>query len=293
MTITGSSIDNNLASADGGGADIIGGATISNTDLSGNSATNEGGGLAFFNFQSEPLILIDSTISGNSASNGGGLYLYGNAQITNSTLSGNNAAGGVGGGLNLACGSGNSLFTLNLVNSTVSGNTARIGGGLYLYGTVSITNTRITANYAVSGYGGGVYLSSDNLTSTLTIANSTIDNNSASAGENPQQDSDFERIEGGEGGGLYLDGDAQIINSTITENGAFGGTFQDPQATDGSQSIPVIGEGGGIYDTGFGTVTLINDTLADDIASGSPLASFQPGPPGGSADQWHRRGFGH
>src|SRR6266581_3394324 len=67
------------------------------------------------------LTLTNSTVSGNSATEGGGIYNVGTLSLTNSTVSGNSAASG--GGISSRSG------TLSLTNSTISGNSAVIEGG--------------------------------------------------------------------------------------------------------------------------------------------------------------------
>src|SRR6266487_3164603 len=68
------------------------------------------------------LTLTNSTVSGNSATgSGGGIYNVGTLSLTNSTVSGNSAA---------SCGGISSRSgTLSLTNSTISGNSAVIEGG--------------------------------------------------------------------------------------------------------------------------------------------------------------------
>ena len=87
------------------------------------------------------MTLTACTISGNTASNnGGGLADYGTAILINSTLSGNTASH-----------SGGALFsnrgnTLTLTDCTVSGNSSKAGGGLYNFGAVKMINTIVAGN---------------------------------------------------------------------------------------------------------------------------------------------------
>ena len=68
--ILGSSIDGNVASADGGGIFNTGALALSLSDLSANSAATDGGGL----FNSGTAALVFCTVDDNSASAGGGVY---------------------------------------------------------------------------------------------------------------------------------------------------------------------------------------------------------------------------
>ncbi|MFZ4611974.1 MAG: choice-of-anchor Q domain-containing protein, partial [Gemmataceae bacterium] len=118
------------------------------------------------------LTVNNSTISGNSISNqGGGIYNNNNASltVTNSTISGN-SAGFAGGGIY------NNSGILTLSNSTLTGNSVYKGGALYNRGgsTATITNSTFSGNTATrSGGGGGIYNDAIlNIANTI-IANST------------------------------------------------------------------------------------------------------------------------
>ena len=102
--------------------------------------------------------LTNSTVSGNSASfdlfgagSGGGVSNYGTLTLSSSTVSGNSAAGSGGGIVNFSSG------TLTLTNSTVSYNSADgSGGGVINYGDVTVTlaNSTVSGNSAGSDGGG-------------------------------------------------------------------------------------------------------------------------------------------
>src|SRR5205823_1656551 len=112
--------------------------------VSGNSATGTdpapsgyGGGI-FFGDTASSLQMTNSTVSGNSASgDGGGVANEGNATIDTSTVSGNSAV--YGGGIY----NGDTAATLHMTNSTVSGNSASAaavapdgpGGGIFNTGS--------------------------------------------------------------------------------------------------------------------------------------------------------------
>jgi len=123
--------------------------TITNSTVTGNSASNEGGGI----LNGGALTVISSTISGNRAGgfgennfpgNGGGIFSQGTLTISNSTISGNSAWGdafkgpGYGGGIS---GAG-----VEINNSTISDNSATIGGGISAGGNVAIGNTILNNN---------------------------------------------------------------------------------------------------------------------------------------------------
>ena len=138
--------------------------SLSNSTVSGNSATGNGGGgvLAYYN---STVSLSNSTVSGNYAKSIGGGILVSDRDpnssnlksttisLSNSTVSGNSAANFGGGILNVDS-------SMSLTNSTVSGNTAKYGGGVVSYGIkysgiVSLANSTVSGNTSAA-YGGGV-----------------------------------------------------------------------------------------------------------------------------------------
>jgi hypothetical protein len=184
LSITNSTISGNSASGFGGGVFNNDTLIITNSTISDNSAQFGGGVL---NAEGSTANLTDSTISGNSASGfgGGGVYnlFYATLTLTNSTIS-DNSAQNAGGGVF------NSGGTATLINSTISGNSAQnIGGGVFnssfftynydhIPGTLTLTNSTISGNSASNG-GGGVF----NNTYALLILNRTlISGNTASTG---------------------------------------------------------------------------------------------------------------
>jgi CSLREA domain-containing protein len=125
----------------GGGILNLNSLTITNSDISNNSADTGGG---VYNLTAA-LTVTNSTFSGNSApSGGGGIYnAGGTAIITNSTISTNSASSGNGGGILNISGT-----AMTLLNTTLSGNS---GGGITNNdSTLNLTNT-IIANSTSGG----------------------------------------------------------------------------------------------------------------------------------------------
>lgn len=150
--------------------------TLTNVVLTGNTASRNGGALAWAMRRSgQTLTLANVIVSGNSAgcaaattqALGGGLYVGYEATL---------AAG--------------SAAAVTISASTFSGNTAaRSGGGIAAGGpaTISINQSRIVGNTATNAYGGGLYVaypSKSGLTAaSVLLQNSEIaDNTAALAG---------------------------------------------------------------------------------------------------------------
>ncbi|MDG2991576.1 filamentous hemagglutinin N-terminal domain-containing protein [Candidatus Synechococcus calcipolaris G9] len=128
---------------------ITGGTTTVNlhdlTITRGNSGDFTGGGI----LNNGTLTVTNSTISGNTATAGGGIINTGMLTVTNTTISGNTATNTNSGGGGIA----NNNGTVNVTNSTISGNTANgSGGGIFNNnGTVNVTNSLISGNTAPTG----------------------------------------------------------------------------------------------------------------------------------------------
>jgi hypothetical protein len=169
----------------------------------------------------------------NDASQASATLTVLNSIITNNCACRDNAAGGgiAGGG------------ELTIVNTTVSNNIAvtlpdvvGYGGGISSGGILTITDSTISGNIAAS-FGGGI------ISETVIITDSTISGNTAGG----QFGFDSRP---GSGGGIYAVGTLTISNSTITSNNAY--EFK------GSSS------GGGIYTAA--TLMLRNSSVSDNWA---------------------------
>ena len=172
-------------------------------------SNNRGGGILNPGW----LTIMGSTIADNSNSAGsfGGSWNQGVATVTDSTIA-----------VNLAGGFDNA-YLATVVGSTIIGNSAEYGGGVAnQYGTLDLIDTTIDDNSAtgtgLSNWGGGVDFSTGSMRVTdctivdnsavgagggifvyagaLTIANSTIADNSVGAGPS--------RYTGPSGGGLFV-----------------------------------------------------------------------------------------
>ena len=217
----------------GGGITNAGTMTVTDSTISGNTASYEGGGI--YN-NGGTMTVTDSTISGNTASSGGGgITNAGTMTVTDSTISGNSTgSGGSGGGIF------NYSGTMTVADSTISGNTASYdGGGIYnnsSTSTMTVTDSTISDNTASSNGGGGIY----NSGGTMTVADSTISGNSSSGG-----------------GGIYNNGTTTFAGSIVAD-----------QTSGGNCSGSVIDAGYNLSNgtsCGFGTTS--GSTSKDSVTN--------------------------
>jgi hypothetical protein len=157
----------NMASV-GGGINNRGTLSITASAITGNRASVAGGGI----FNDASLLVYTSTFVSNNAPNGGGIANRNTLTITGSTLSANLADSGAGIISTGTLAVNASTFNLNSASSN--------GGGIENAGALTVTNSTISANSAAH-FGGGID-SSNGLTVTTTILNSTFVTNTAGFG---------------------------------------------------------------------------------------------------------------
>jgi hypothetical protein len=157
--------------------------TMTGGEISGNTATNSGGGASL----SGTLSITGGTISNNRAQNGGGLSVTSNlSQLSNLTVTGN--------------------------VSHRLGLTAAYGGGMYLSGSAALTASNLTVNGNTGENGGGIYRSGSGV---LSFNGGTINNNRAVlSGEVTGIPS------GGDGGGVYVAGPFTLLSGEVSGNTA-------------------------------------------------------------------------
>ncbi len=267
-SLTGLTISGGRA-VNGGGINNAGNLTLSNSILSGNSVSLNGGGLynattstaavSSTTFQNNSAVEPDPIISGNTTTypprtSGGGIYNASNnaTSVNNSTFTGNSAD--FGGGID-----NDSNASIMVGNSTFTGNSADYGGGIENYGTGTLTINSSTFTHNSAAFGGGaLHVSAGN----VTVNGSTFASNSAvarggaiddvSTGMVTVNGSTMTGNSGGDSGGAiftYLDsgGQFKLIGSTVTANSA--------------------SDGGAILTGGTGAVTISGSTIVRNSAS--------------------------
>ncbi|MEM9091956.1 MAG: choice-of-anchor Q domain-containing protein, partial [Cyanobacteria bacterium P01_F01_bin.53] len=142
--------------------------TVTNSTVSGNTATDDGGGI--WNLGAS-LTIENSTISDNSSgSNGGGIYsdTFGNTldssvSVSNSTISGNTASN-TGGGIYHNIDLTDASSTLTIHNSTLTDNSAATGGGINNNdGVATLTSTIVAGNTSNDDLSGNFTSGGNNL----------------------------------------------------------------------------------------------------------------------------------
>ncbi len=237
------------------GVGNLGTMTLGFVSITGNNTgfVSEGGGITNVG----TMTVVVSSVTGNSSvQGGGGITNLGNLTLIDTTVTGNKSAsscGGEGGGILNKTGAvldmSNSSVSDNDVentNSNCTSNSAR-GAGIHNSGTVTMTTSTVSDNAVTcksdqgpcSHRGGGVYN-----VGMMDIAFSTISGNSVS-GQHPAQDNT-------RGGGIYNQGTLAVDSSTISGNII-------------GNSGAHTGIGGGIETFG-GTVTIVNSTIANNVA---------------------------
>jgi hypothetical protein len=288
----------------GGAFNGTGYETFVNVTVSGNTATQAGGGLRFW--RSPRVSIAGSTITDNlantldgggidnqgaqvtidqsyiehntAARHGGGIQNQGTLTMTNSSLALNSASQYHGGGIN-----NNGLLIVR--QSTLRGNSATAAGGALFNGNgaLALTNNRIEGNVAGQD-GGGIYVEGGSYTVAGSIfsQNSTKENGGGFFALNSSgvisQSLFYTNTAEAWGGGLGIEGGyATIWESDITENRAgSGGGIAVDDALDPTSGMKLTlrktrlvrnrAEGGGGIFSYAGNISLYDSWLIDNQA---------------------------
>jgi predicted outer membrane repeat protein len=299
LTLTNVEITGNTAGDEGGGLYLSAtDTTINNSTITANTASGDGGGI---NFEDGPFAVVDSTITGNTAGGkGGGIWIDDSlASISDTTIDGN-VSGSSGGGIYLY------ETSMTISNSTLSGNSATYGGALYIaaddnddYGSATfIENSTISGNHATKD-GGAISIfmdDTDEVEVLLEIVQSTITDNSTDGLEE-------------NAGGIVLEDntEATITGSIVAGNlGNDIGLYSTslPSVTASDSVLGVIQTGVTLVDGG-GTQVGVTDPMLGLLANnggvtkthallaGSPAIDAGPNPvPVFDGNEFDQRGVG-
>ena len=149
----------------------------------------------------------DCLVWGNWAAAGAGITVSSgatNSLVEDCTIEGNTATNGAGGGVVLY---ENSRGRIN--RCIIRDNNADSGAGVWISESGSVSNCRISGNWATREHGGGVYMHASGTANPATLVNSVIFSNEAAK----------------YGGGVYSEGPpgsfSPIVNCTIAYNKAW------------------------------------------------------------------------
>ncbi|MBD5434883.1 MAG: right-handed parallel beta-helix repeat-containing protein, partial [Treponema sp.] len=259
FTMDGGEISGNTA--DNGGAICInagGKATIANTKIHDNTASNKGGGVYVGGSAKATLTncAIESckTTSTTSRDGGGGIYSLGTLTVTGGTIS-DCIAGRSGGGIYAYGGTAECSDGVAFSNceATGSGNVGS-GGGICINKDVTVDVSDCTfVSCSANASGGGIWNAGE-----LTVRNTSF--TTCSANNNG----------GGvcnDGGKVTMSGTAKITGNNASDGGGVAvnsGTFT---LENGTISNNTADNGGGVY-TKNGTVTMTGGTISENTANG-------------------------
>ncbi|MCC9641989.1 dockerin type I domain-containing protein [Rhodopirellula sp. JC740] len=306
VTITGGTVNNNVAASEGGGlwngsgVMTVTGTTIDGNVASGDDADNGGGGV--FNVAGT-VNITDSTVTGNVADgasgSGGGILNQGTLVVSGGSIS-ENIANRAGGGIEATGGTSTTLTNVlldqnvagpdgtaapgnggalhisgdgvvELIGGTVSGNIAAAeGGGLWnsVSGSLSLDGTEVSGNSAPIG--GGVFNDSgvDVTTQTFTTTLSELNDSGVTGTANVTVDTS--------------DPDNPSVTVSIQASGLvpnqphiqhIHGRFASDLDSTGTIDGPFIGDGGSSIDSR--TPDLGDDTNGDGFVTvGEGLAGY-------------------
>jgi len=195
VTLTEFTISGNTAKYGGGIDNDLGTITLTNGTINSNTSQCCGsggvatGGGGIYN-NAGTMTLTDVTISGNQSTSsggyGGGIYNYKNMTLSRVSVTGNQATYGAGIYNGNADGAAN---TMGLTNVTISGNigltnpSQAVGAGIFntSSGQLTITNSTIATNTSGTGRAGGVLNLIGGTGNAVTLRNTILANNIASA----------------------------------------------------------------------------------------------------------------
>jgi hypothetical protein len=264
LAVLNSSISGNYAVFAGGGiyndAYNSGMATVSLTDSTVSSNTAAYSDIGF------------------AVGDGGGIYNSGGTlAITDSVVS-NNLAGvtdpwpaGTGGGIS-------SYGTLTITNSTIRGNQGYLaGGGIASDGAVTITSTTLSGNGATGQHDGQPWGHGGGISGTVMLTNSTLSSNYAALSGGGVDGSGAITnctISGNDGGGIFVNGTLEIGN-TILKAGGSGANISSNGGTVISHGYNVCSDDGGGYLSGPGDQINTDPLLGPLQNNGGPTFTHE------------------
>ena len=243
LTLSGGTIEGNTAALVGGGVWLDGGsASISDSLIASNGATAGAGVLAHLT----TLTITNSVIRNNAGVRAGGIQTSASLRIVGSTVTGNTASD-EGGGIVVTA------STTRLTDTVLSQNTAegRGGGLLVAGGIVTMHAGAVTGNRSVKSIGGGIAVDAG---AELEISGATVASNVAT-----------------EGAGILSNGTLRMSQTMVTAN------VVDVSGAD--TTVFSLGNGGGLLLQSGGFAVIENGSvIRDNVAGtgGGGIVTFAP-----------------
>jgi hypothetical protein len=263
LTVKNNTMIQNNSSASGAGLYLTGSVVFSGGKISKNTASSIGGGMVISTGGSVNLsnvsVVSNKVASGSTPTGTGGGIYQGNASLNllGSTVIKNNSSGNYGGVF-----SGNSK--LIATGTKFSGNSASgNGGGLGITngGTADLSGVTFSGNAASNGLGGGIYQNGG----SVNIKNgSKFKSNSASQGGAAYSSNGTTSMNGGivqNNKAVYYGGGLLSNNNNLNVTGV--SVITNALTSGGSPS----GSGGGLSQTGSGTLNLKNSVVNNNSAA--------------------------
>lgn len=275
LTVTGGDTTGGVAD-DGGGIQVVGAGdlTMDDTAVDGNTAADQGGGV-FLCCEGNTVTITNSSISGNTATGdqaGGFFHCCDDLQlsISNSDVSNNQAPLDQGGGIFQCCG-GDGATTITISGTTITNNDSGDQGGGIFYccggtdsTTIDISGTTVDGNTAADQGGGIFYCCGSEAADSISLSDSAFTNNDAA----------------GDGGGIYVccpatagttvTLDAVEVSGNTSDMDGGGISLDASEASFSDSTISgntAVGFGGGIENTGSTQLSLTNVTINGNTAA--------------------------
>lgn len=230
VNLSGLTISNGKATADGGGIVSAGNLTMTNCNIVNNTSGNNfgGGGVSVLG---ATVTFTECNFSGNKQN--AVLLTNSSGTITNCAFTGNTTLFN-GGAINLINSS-----TVAITGCTMNGNTASIQGGAVSLGNSSGTITNCTISGNTSPNGGGIAINATTGTATLAITSCTVANNIGTTN-----------------GGIFIESSGAGTNVAVTVRNTI-------VANNG------VNIGGTVAPGAFGTITSLGYNLTNDLTNAS------------------------
>lgn len=256
VTLNNLEIADNTSNGDGGAIALSGttNVALSDTTFADNAAGDQGG--AVYNEASGNQQIVEAAFTRNTAISDGGAIAHntttGSLSLRNSTFT-ENTTQEDGGALYTRAGSNAALEGSRFIRNQANDN----GGAAYLAGDTTVENSEFQDNSATQG--GGIQVAAG---STLTAAGSTLEGNQAV-----------------DGGGLFNQGTASLVNTTLSGNIAtndggaiktFAGSARLAVRNSTLTQNRAASRGGGLFEQGTQSASLLNTIVADNS---SPIAT--------------------